>query len=149
MIYWLVLTEYSDIAAGITMVAPSSSAHPPQYYAEVSTFNGSLSLNVAHEAATPPAVLNLQVSNNQAISTIALDSKFTGAFDLHTKLAPAKLNYPQISGSTWHVDVDSNSTSWTRGWVGWGTRPKYWNPATDGKVAAVSSLRPIILTVGP
>ncbi|KAJ6587135.1 hypothetical protein DFH09DRAFT_1028302 [Mycena vulgaris] len=147
-------TGNSDIVADVTMVAPANS-RLPKYIAQVKTFNGSLSLNVVHAAGTPAASLDLQVDNNQAPSMVTVDSKFTGAFDLRTKLAAAGLDAPESishrngDGQSWHLDVDSNSTSSTRGWVGWGPRPQYWDPATDGKVSVVSSLSPVVLRVGP
>ncbi|KAJ6596651.1 hypothetical protein B0H10DRAFT_2088241 [Mycena sp. CBHHK59/15] len=150
-------TGNSDIVADVTMVGPSSvraNSRPAKFIANVKTFNGPLSLNVGHDAATAPALLDLRVENNQAQSTVALDAKYAGVFDLHTKLAPAKVDYgqgiadPTGDAQQWHLDVDSNSTSSTRGWVGWGTRPQYWNPATDGKVLVVSSLSPILLQLG-
>jgi len=146
-------TGNSDIVADVVMVAPSSS-QPPQYHAHVKTFNGSLSLNMVHDAATQPASLNLHVENNQAPSTVALDSKFAGLFDLHTKLSWAQVNYGQVTtdptgqARQWHLDIDSNSTSWTRGWVGFGTRPMQFNPSMEGKVSVVSSLSPILLQLG-
>ncbi|KAJ7163603.1 hypothetical protein C8R43DRAFT_990283 [Mycena crocata] len=145
-------TGNSDIVADVTMVAPSN-ARAPKFYATAKTFNGSMSLNVVHGAGTPQASLDLHVDNNQAPSTVTLDSKFAGLFNLHTKLAPAKVDYDALvaegaeSGSikVWNFEVDSNSTSWARGWMGRGARPTHFDPATDSKVMVSSSLSPIIL----
>ncbi|KAJ7497519.1 hypothetical protein FB451DRAFT_1211760 [Mycena latifolia] len=143
-------TGNRDIVAGVTLVAPLNTK-PPKYLADVKTFNGSLSLTVVHAAATLPASLGLQVDNNQAESRVSLDSKFSGLFDLRTKLAPITVDYSQVTtdpsgaGRQWNFDLDSNSTSSTRGWLGWGMRPQDWNPATDSKVSIVSSLSPILL----
>ncbi|KAJ7217834.1 hypothetical protein GGX14DRAFT_598196, partial [Mycena pura] len=145
--YLVADTGNSDIVADVTMVAPSSS-RSPQYFANLKTFNGSLLVNVAHDATTPPATLNLQVENSQADSRITLDSKFMGFFDLRTKLAPVRIAYAQaMRDATWHIYMDSNSSSSTRGWLGRGKRPAQWDPATGGKVSAVSSLGPISLQI--
>ncbi|KAJ7772584.1 hypothetical protein DFH07DRAFT_878689 [Mycena maculata] len=146
-------TGNSDILANVVMVAPSNS-RPPMYRAHVKTFNGSLALKVAHDAATQPASLDLHVENNQAQSTVSLDAKYMGLFDVHTKLAPVQVVYDQVvpdptgQGRQWQLDIDSNSTSWMRGWVGFGTRPAYYNPSMSGKVSVVSSLSPILLELG-
>jgi len=145
--YLVADTGNNHIVANVTMVAPSSS-RSPQYFANVKTFNGSLLVDFAHGATTPPATLNLQVDNSQADSRITLDSKFKGFFDLRTKLAPVRIAAKAMRDATWHLYMDSNSTSSTRGWVGRGKRPAQWDPATDGKVSAVSSLSSILLLIG-
>ncbi|KAJ7496039.1 hypothetical protein B0H11DRAFT_2001626 [Mycena galericulata] len=144
-------TGNGDIAADVVMVAPTSS-RPPQYQAHIKTFNGAVSLKVAHDAATQPALLNLRVENTQAQSTVTLDSKFAGLFDLRTKLSSVQLDYGQVTdptgeGRQWHVDVDSNSPSAAQGWVGFGTRPTYYDPSMNGKVSVISSLSPVLLEI--
>lgn len=129
----------------------------PKFNVNAQTFNGSLWLNVGHDAATVPAALMLLAQNNQGLVDITVDKKFTGPYDLHTKLASAGIDYSRVlvhstsAGNTakWHFQGDSNSTSYTRGWVGTGTRPKVWNPATDGKLTIGSSLGPVSLRIVP
>jgi hypothetical protein len=129
----------------------------PKFNVNAQTFNGSLWLNVGHDAATVPAALMLLAQNNQGPVNITVDKKFTGPYDLHTKLASAGIDYSRVlvhstsAGNTakWHFQGDSNSTSYTRGWVGTGTRPKVWNPATDGKLTVGSSLGPVSLRIVP
>lgn len=43
-------------------------------------------------------------------------------------------------------EIDSSSTK--RGWVGWGSKPSYFDPRTQGQVMLVSSLSPVSLSVG-
>jgi hypothetical protein len=150
------LTKSSDVAADVTMVSTKPSQRP-KFNVNAQTFNGSLWLNVGHDAATVPAALMLLAQNNQGPVNITVDKKFTGTYDLHTKIASAGIDYSRVlvhstsAGNTtkWHFQGDSNSTSYTRGWVGTGTRPKVWNPATDGKVTVGSSLGPVSLRIVP
>ncbi|KAJ7702969.1 hypothetical protein B0H17DRAFT_1003344 [Mycena rosella] len=148
--YLVLDTGNSDIVTDVLLVAPKN-ARSPQYYGQVQTFNGTLAVNIAHEAATPPAVINLQVNNNQAKSTICLDSKYSGIYDLRTKLQTVTVRHPPAtnpSGVVRTLDTDSNSTAYKRGWVGYGARPAYWNPMTNGQVLVSSSLSPILLELG-
>ncbi|KAJ7079123.1 hypothetical protein B0H15DRAFT_859176 [Mycena belliarum] len=145
-------TGNGDLIADVTMTAPKS-VHPPQYLALVGTFNGSLVLNVSHDVGMDPAALNMRVTNNQAPTKISLDSKFTGLFSLRTKLAPITLDYKQMQGlkdptgcgRQWSFDTDSNLTTSVQGWLGWGTRPKVWDPSTESQVMVSSSLSPVEL----
>jgi len=153
--YLVVDTGNSDLLADVTMVG-SVPHQPPKFNINAATFNGSLSLNVGHDAATLPAVLNMQVDNNQAKSQVTVDSKYTGLIDLHTKLAKVNLDYNQVittdptgASRKWQLDIDSNTSSSTRGWVGWGMRPMYWDPMMYGKISVGSSLSSVSLKLGP
>ncbi|KAF7315465.1 Zn(2)-C6 fungal-type domain-containing protein [Mycena indigotica] len=139
-------TGNSDLNVNITM-ASTSSGRTPHYNSNLRTFNGSLAVTMTHENSTPPAVVQLQVTNNQAPTKISLDSRFSGAYDLRSKLAAVRIKHPHMP-SDWHVYTDTNSTSTVRGWAGWGMRPTDPNPSSDGKVTAVSSLSPIVLQLG-
>ncbi|KAJ7200691.1 hypothetical protein C8J57DRAFT_1413184 [Mycena rebaudengoi] len=155
--YLSLSTGNSDINANISMVAPALNSLRPMFNAQVKTFNGSLALNVAHKSATPPSALDLLVETNQARSNVVLDGKFSGVFDLRTKLASAKLRHPDPAHMTdptgarrrWQVISDANSTSATRGWLGWGARPKFWDPAEDARVRVTSALGPILVQLVP
>ncbi|KAJ7072112.1 hypothetical protein C8F01DRAFT_1102624 [Mycena amicta] len=144
--YLVADTGNSDLTADVTMLSTSRS-QTPHFNANVQTFNGSLTLNMTHDSTTPPASLMLQVGNNQAPSTISLDSKFTGSYDLRSKLAPVRIKHPHGMSANWHLYTDANSTSSARGWAGWGARPTHPGP-TDSQVKAVSSLSPIVLHLG-
>ncbi|KAF7361706.1 Zn(2)-C6 fungal-type domain-containing protein [Mycena venus] len=151
-------TGNSDLMATVTMVSSKPSL-APKFNLALQTFNGSLMLDAGYDAATQGGQLMLSAQNNQGMSTVYVDKKFTGLFDLHTKLSSATLDYSRVlnassgSGSNkqqgWHFVGDSNSTYWAQGWVGTGTRPKYWDPSKDGKVSVVSSLSPIKLEIVP
>jgi len=113
-------------------------------------------MNVGHDAATRPAVLMLMAQNNQGKANVTVDKKFTGLYDLQTKLAPVTLDFSQVVSTTnsssiseWHYQGDSNSTSWALGWVGTGARPPDWNPMTNGQVTVLSSLSPVKLQIVP
>ncbi|KAF7376325.1 Endoplasmic oxidoreductin-1 [Mycena sanguinolenta] len=145
--YLVMDTGNDNIFADVTMVSSDSkSTQPPKFNMNVQTFNGSLFMNVGHDAATPPAMLMLGAQNNQGPAHVTVDQKFNGLYDLQTKLAPVALDTPKTNRSSgWHFQGDSNSTSWALGWVGTGTRPKY----SSSKVTVSSSLRPVTLQIVP
>jgi hypothetical protein len=152
--YLVVDTGNGDVLADVTMVS-TVPAQSPKFNLNVQTFNGSLYMNVGHDAATRPAVLMLMAQNNQGKANVTVDKKFTGLYDLQTKLAPVTLDFSQVvstanssSISEWHYQGDSNSTSWALGWVGTGARP-VWNPMTNGQVTVLSSLSPVQLQIVP
>ncbi|KAJ7647078.1 hypothetical protein FB45DRAFT_892273 [Roridomyces roridus] len=148
-------TGNSDINADVVMVAPtSSSEYPPQFNGHVKTFNGSLALNVTHGKMTQPAMLDLLVENNQALTSLGLDSKFAGLYDLRTKLSWVQVGHvqnlvdPTGHSRQWNLDVDSQSTATIRGWLGFGSRPTGSPQPMMGSVRATSTLGPIFLDVG-
>ncbi|KAJ7188032.1 hypothetical protein C8R46DRAFT_933761 [Mycena filopes] len=153
--YLVVDTGNSDIVTDVTMVGPAKSQKQAMFNVAASTFGGSLSLNVGHDSATPPASLQLHVGNNQGFSHVVLDSKFSGVFDLRTKVANVSLDTKQVhkdptgAGRHWNVSYDSRSTSVVHGWLGWGQRPKTYNPGMDGSVSAASSLSQIVMQIVP
>jgi hypothetical protein len=145
--YLILDTGNSDVKADVTLVGTSKS-QKPRFNGNVQTFNGTILLNVDHDKATPSSAITLQTMNNLAETQIYMDNKFTGGYDLRSKLAPVRVAHPHGMPSEWNMVVDSNSTYITRGWAGWGDRPTNPNPSQDSKVSAVSSLAPILLHLG-
>lgn len=151
----------SEINANVTLLAPLVRSllppHPPKFIAHVKTFNGPISINVAHDPSTLPTPLELRVENNQAESNVTLDAKFSGHFDAKTKLATVTLHRgaqdlsadPTGENRQRNFDIDQDTSTSIRGWVGWGKRPPVWDARNNGEVVIVSALSPIILQLGP
>ncbi|KAK7005706.1 Zn(2)-C6 fungal-type domain-containing protein [Favolaschia claudopus] len=150
--YLVMDTGNGDLVAGVTMVS-SKPTLAPKFNFNAQTFNGTLFLDVGHDRNTMPAVLQLQAQNNQGHAFVTLDKKYTGAVDLHSKLSQTIFDYSEVKSVAptggWRVQLDSNSTSGARGWVGTGLRPKYFDPDRDGKVTVVSALSSIGLWILP
>jgi len=154
-------TGNSEIKANVTLVVPPVRSllppHPPKFFAHVKTFNGPISLHVAHDPMTPSTPLDLRVENNQAESNVTLDAKFSGNFDAKTKLAAVAFHRgaqdlaadPTGENRQQSFDIDQDTSTRVRGWVGWGERPTVWDPRSTGKVTIVSALSPIRLQLGP
>jgi len=153
-------TGNSAIDAKITLSAPPASGMsllnappPPVFVAHTATFNGSLSLDISHDILTPSVPLHLVTQNNQAVTNITLDSKFVGSFDVQTKLAEVAVNQasdlvdPLGQGRMRTLLFDATSDERSLGWVGWGNRPKKYDP-TQGYVQIISALSPALLQLG-
>ncbi|KAJ7747357.1 hypothetical protein B0H16DRAFT_1555690 [Mycena metata] len=148
----------SPITTYVTMVGPAKSLIKPMFNIGIQTFGGDLSANVGHDSKTPPAALQLYMSNNEALTHVQLDSKFMGIFDLRTKLGNVTLDSERVmdhgkdptgAGRSWGVALDAEASSLLRGWFGYGPRPKTYNPMMDGAVSVGSSLGQIVLEVVP
>lgn len=113
-------------------------------------------MDVAHDPSTPPVPLHLDIQNNLAESNVTLDTKYRGTFDVQTKLASAVVEEgePQSIPDPFGEDrprvyvYDIKSDTRTLGWVGWGKRPKKWDPMVQGHVDIVSSLSSVSLQLG-
>ncbi|KAF9051137.1 hypothetical protein BDZ89DRAFT_1005758 [Hymenopellis radicata] len=149
-------TGNSEIDANVTMLVTSRFSDPINFIGTVKNFNGPLTLDIAHDADTPPIPLDLHVQNTQAASNVTLDSKYVGTFDVQTKLATVSvketkedpLSDPFGEDQYRSYIYDSTSSNRIRGWVGWGKRQPGWHPKA-GHVEIVSSLSPILLQLGP
>lgn len=148
----------SEIAAQVTLLAPSTRSYGPPlgFIGVVKTFNAPLSLNISHDSSTAPVPLDLRVQNNQAESNVYVDSKYSGMFDVQTKLASATLDEgkedlsadPSGANTARQFLYDQSTSTRTRGWAGWGKRPIHWDPGRHGRVEVISSLSPVKLQLG-
>lgn len=153
-------TGDSSIYANITLDSAETtewSKGSPGFVALVKTFNGPLNLDITLKDNVPVSPLQLQVQNNFAQTSVALDSYYEGSFSVQTKLSqvfvkdtaesprddpanakrPRTLLYDQILGSR------------ASGWVGWGFRPIGSQRAVQSYVEIVSALGPVSLAFGP
>ncbi|KIY74415.1 hypothetical protein CYLTODRAFT_416251 [Cylindrobasidium torrendii FP15055 ss-10] len=149
--YFSLDTGNSEIDVNMTLQVTASTDMPFNFIGTAKTFNAPISIGVEHDAFTPASPLELQVTNNQAASTIRLDNKFSGTFDLSTKLAVATLHEGPMtklqdasSGQVLYRNYmyQTTSRSRTAGWLGWGKRTEGWNP-NEGHLSVKSSLSPI------
>ncbi|PBK91460.1 hypothetical protein ARMGADRAFT_994305 [Armillaria gallica] len=145
-------TGNSEINASVILLAPDRYNDPKNFIGSVKNFNGPLTLNVSHDPSTPPVSLDLHVQNAQAESNVTLDAKYTGFFDVQTKLSSVAVKESRIDPS-WDPSgenrykqcvYDQTTTNRVRGWIGWGQKPAGWNPR-EGRVEVTSSLSPIHL----
>jgi hypothetical protein len=148
-------TGESDINADVVLLAPipASAGRGINFIGHVRNFDGAINLNVTHDESTPPAPLDLRVQNNQAPCHISLDSKFSGNYDVSTKLDTATVDldssFDDYSGSGQRQMLSEvNTVNSKRGWIGWGSKPSHFDPRTQGQVMLVSSLSPVSLLVG-
>ncbi|KIK67198.1 hypothetical protein GYMLUDRAFT_37262 [Collybiopsis luxurians FD-317 M1] len=146
-------TGESEIIADIVLLSPVPATSPRNFIGHVKNFDGPIVLNVTHDEYTPPVPLDLRVQNNQAPCNISLDSKFSGNYDVATKLAAASVSWDSTAHDYTGTgqrqmlpDVDTESQK--HGWVGWGNRPAHFDPREQGQVVLVSSLSPVSLTLG-
>lgn len=125
--------------------------------AHVSTFNAPLNIDVSHSTSTPSVPLQLLVQNNLAKTTVSVDAKYQGFFNVQTKLASAV-----VQEGTQQLSADPSGKSRKRtfvyaqntggrisGWVGWGKKPPAQNPTNQGRIDIFSSLSSILLRLGP
>nr|GAT42655.1 predicted protein [Mycena chlorophos] len=140
-------TGNNYLNANVTMVS-TTATKTPYFNANLQTFNGSLDVNLVHAPTTPPASVMLTTSNSQGPTSISLDSKFAGGYDLRSKVAPVRVYYPhKNTPKGWTVVSDANTSSTARGWTGFGPQPS--SPVmAQGLVTASSSLSPIALHLG-
>lgn len=141
-------TGDGEIDARVTLVAPTTSS----FIADVKTFNGPLSLHVAHDPSTPSMPLQLSVQNNLAATNVFLDKKYEGQFSLQTKLNTVTVQQinatdPLRKGRSRSVRFDQSSPERVRGWVGWGIRPAS-TDALQGQVKIIAALSPVLLQLG-
>ncbi|TRM69429.1 hypothetical protein BD626DRAFT_624788 [Schizophyllum amplum] len=147
-------TGNSEINANVTLYAEVSNSNdpPPAYMLDVKTFNDTLLLDIAYDPVTPNARLDLHAQNNLAESTVYLDPKFEGTFDVQTKLSSAEVwEGDTTSAESRHGQeqrtfiYDTRSATRRKGWVGWGSRPAdKWRP-DQGHIDVVSSYSPVYL----
>ncbi|KAJ3989872.1 hypothetical protein F5890DRAFT_1400055 [Lentinula detonsa] len=148
-------TGESEINADVVLLAPTPATanHNVNFIGHVKNFDGPIVVNVTHDESTLPVPLDLRVQNNQAPCNISLDSKFSGNYDVSTKLATASVSltpdlhdYSGDGPRQMFPEVDTMSVK--HGWVGWGSQPAQFNPRQQGQVVLVSSLSPVTLIVG-
>ncbi|KAK0504788.1 hypothetical protein EDD18DRAFT_1126351 [Armillaria luteobubalina] len=150
--FFLLDTGNSEINASVTLLAPDRYNDPLNFIGNVKNFNGPLTLNVSHDPSTPPVSLDLHVQNAQAESSVTLDAKYAGFFDVQTKLASVAVKESHIDPS-WDPSgenryrqcvYEQSTTNRVRGWIGWGQKPTGRKPR-EGHVEVTSSLSPIQL----
>ncbi|KAJ3829950.1 hypothetical protein F5880DRAFT_1707806 [Lentinula raphanica] len=148
-------TGESEINADVVLLAPTPATanYYVNFIGHVKNFDGPIVLNVTHDESTQPVPLDLRVQNNQAPCNISLDSKFSGNYDVSTKLATASViltpdlhDYTGDGTRQMLPEVDTMSSK--HGWIGWGSQPAHFNPREQGQVVLVSSLSPVSLLVG-
>ncbi|KAF5393259.1 hypothetical protein D9757_000769 [Collybiopsis confluens] len=146
-------TGESEITADIVLLSPISTTSSRNFIGHVKNFDGPIMLKVTHDESTPPVPLDLRVQNNQAPCNISLDAKFSGNYDVATKLALATVvwdstldDYTGTGQRQILPSVDTESQK--HGWVGWGNRPSHFDPRKQSQVMLVSSLSPVSLTLG-
>lgn len=61
----------------------------PHFMAHAETFNAPLTVVMAHDPASAPAVLRMQALNNLGNTRLSVDSRFEGTFDVNTMFAQA------------------------------------------------------------
>jgi len=149
----------SGINARVTLLVPlgnsSQPQAPPAFVVHVKTFSGPINLDIAHDKLTPSSAVQVQVQNNMAQSTIALDAKFQGTFNLLTKLGQISIldflrsqrDDPTGGNRTRTLVYDQIDVNKAHGWVGWG--PRVSAPREmQGCLDVASSLSPITLDFG-
>ncbi|KAE9411252.1 hypothetical protein BT96DRAFT_804006 [Gymnopus androsaceus JB14] len=130
-------TGESEINANVVLLAPPSTNPHINFIGHIRNFDGSIRLNVSHDPSTPPAPLDLRIQNSQAPCNVSLDSKFSGNYDLASKLSSAyvslasNLDDYSSSGSR-QIQPEIDTISSKRGWVGFGSKPSYYDPHTQG-----------------
>lgn len=152
-------TGLSGINARVTLLAPPGNSSQPQppsaFVVHVKTFSGPVNLDITHDKLTPSSALQVQVQNDMAPSTIALDAKFQGAFSLLTKLGQISISDflqsqrddPTGGNRTRTLVYDQIYVNKALGWVGWG--PRVSAPREmQGYLDVASSLSPITLNFG-
>ncbi|KAF9070136.1 hypothetical protein BDP27DRAFT_1324358 [Rhodocollybia butyracea] len=147
-------TGESEINADVVLLAPTpaTSSSYINFVGHVKNFDGPITLNITHDKSTAPVPLDLMVQNNQAPCNVSLDSKFSGTYDISTKLAIAsafmKSTPNHTSSGTRCMLPELDAPSAKYGWIGWGEKPASYNPRQQGQVVVVSSLSPVSLSVG-
>lgn len=127
---------------------------PSNIIGSVNNVNGPIVLDVAYGESSPFVPLHLRVQNYQATSDVNIDSKFTGTFDIQSKLASVSVK--EQGQDTYIVDssgnsqyrsyvYDRSSTNSVKGWAGYGQRQTDPHWRQDSRVEIVSSLSPIVL----
>lgn len=149
----------SGINARVTLLAPPGNSSqpqpPPAFVVNVKTFSGPVNLDITHDKLTPSSALQVQVQNDMAQSTIALDAKFQGAFSLLTKLGQISIgdflqsqrDDPTGGNRTRTLVYDQIYVNKASGWVGWGPRVSA-PQGMQGYLDVASSLSPITLNFG-
>ncbi|KIK09906.1 hypothetical protein K443DRAFT_671220 [Laccaria amethystina LaAM-08-1] len=150
-------TGLSGINARVTLLAPlgnsSQSQAPPAFVVQVKTFSGPVNLDITHDKLTPSSAVQVQVQNNMAQSTITLDAKFQGTFNLLTKLGQISIldflrsqrDDPTGGNRNRTLVYDQIDVNKALGWVGWGPRV---SGAMQGYLDVASSFSPITLNFG-
>jgi hypothetical protein len=147
-------TGESNITADVVLLSsPASSSRAVNFIGHVKNFDASITLNVTHDDSTPPVPLDLRIENNQAPCNVSLDSKFSGNYDVSTKLAAATVNldsalHDYTGTGQRQISPEIDTEAQKRGWVGWGDKPAHFNPRQQGQVILVSSLSPVTLSLG-
>lgn len=127
----------------------------PPYIAKVGNFNGPLDLNISYQNSAVGSPLHLQVANNLAETTVAVDATYQGSFSAKTKLSQVTLTAsggspeyapPNVQSSR-TIIYDQNSGDIASGWIGWGPRPMSSN-WKQSYIYIASALSPVALTFG-
>ena len=152
---YLRLLFISSIDANITLDSfedPSNGA--PGFAALVKNFNGSLNLAITLRNNAADSPFQMQVQNNNAPTSVSLDSYYQGSFSVETKMSrvivkdtarddPAKAKRPRT------LVYDQQLSDYAAGWVGWGSRPMAGSHAVQSCLEIESALSPATLTFGP
>ncbi|KAI6000524.1 hypothetical protein EDD15DRAFT_1758966 [Pisolithus albus] len=141
-------TGNSNLTSMITLSAPNKM--PPQrpnFIASMRTFYGTLNSTVLHDPSSPPTSIKIHAENGVGPSSLTLDEKFQGIFQVTTKQARAMVTKGDAqSANPWAPDLQRdmvttlNSTARMYGWIGWGDQPQYWDPSQGGEVVVDTSL---------
>jgi hypothetical protein len=138
-----------------------------QYEIGANTFNNALHLIVTHDELSLPSAYNLKAFNAGGPSSVIVDSKFEGTFDVQARFSSVDitkgpdagdLDDPYGSGHRRLYDYDLSTKSRVVGWVGWRPRQKRrikrsnkrWKPEKRGRwepgqgsLVIQSSLNPV------
>ncbi|KAF8904498.1 hypothetical protein CPB84DRAFT_1823626 [Gymnopilus junonius] len=131
-----------------------SMPNSPSYIARVGNFNGPLDLNISYQNNAVGSPLHLQVENNLAKTTVAIDATYQGSFSAKAKLSQVTLTASgvlpeyapsgKIASSRTNIVYDQNSGDIASGWIGRGPRPmsSSWK---QSYVDIASALSPVAL----
>ncbi|KAI6121479.1 hypothetical protein F5141DRAFT_1186698 [Pisolithus sp. B1] len=141
-------TGNSNLTSMLTLSAPNEvQPQRPNFIASMRTFYGTLNSTIVHDPSSPPTSIKVHAENGVGPSSLTLDDKFQGIFQVTTKQARALVAKGNAqSMDPWAPDLQRdmvtaiNSTARMEGWIGWGDQPQYWDLSQQGEVVVDTSL---------
>ncbi|KAI6046043.1 hypothetical protein EDC04DRAFT_3015578 [Pisolithus marmoratus] len=141
-------TGNGNLTSMLTLFAPNK-MQPlrPNFIANMRTFYGTLNSTVVHDPSSPPTSIKIRAENGLGPSSVTLDEKFQGIFQVTTKQARALVTQGDAqSTDPWMPNLQRNmltsinSTARMDGWIGWGDQPQFWDVSQVGEVVVETSL---------
>lgn len=146
-------TGNSNLTTTLTLSAPNKMPPlRPNFIASMRTFYGTLNSTIVHDPSSPPTSIIIHAENGLGPSSVTLDEKFQGIFQVTTKQARASVTQGDAqSTDPWEPNLQRsmmtsiNSTARMDGWIGWGDQPQNWGSSQQGEVVVDTSLADVNL----